>query len=71
MKIENTSPVNRSHATGHNHHLSKTARENTSNQAHLTNYQEWHKRRIKQLKYILQNYHTHTLDFYDYFFENS
>ena len=59
MKIENTSPVNRSRATGHNHQLSETTRENTSNQAHLANYQEWRKRTIKHLKCILQNYHSY------------
>jgi len=36
-KIENTSPVNTSRATHHKHQLSETARENTSNQAYLTN----------------------------------
>jgi len=35
-KIEDTAPVNTSCATGHNHQLSETARENTSNQAYLT-----------------------------------
>ena len=44
-------------ATGHTHQISETARENTSNQANLTNYQEWRKRTIKQLKCIFQNYH--------------
>ena len=55
-KIESTSPVTTSRATGHNHQL-ETARGNTSNQAHLANYQEWRKRTIKHLKCILQNYH--------------
>jgi len=36
-KIEDTAPVKTSRATGHNHQLSETARENTSNQAYLTN----------------------------------
>jgi len=53
-KIEDTAPVNTSCATGHNHQLSETARENTSNQAYLTSGT---KKTIKQLKCILQNYH--------------
>jgi len=36
-KIEDTVPVNTTRATHHKHQLSKTARENTSNQAYLTN----------------------------------
>ena len=36
-KIEDTTPVHTSRATGPKHQLSETARENTSNQAYLTN----------------------------------
>jgi len=36
-KFEDPTPINRWGATGHNHQLSETARENTSNQAYLTN----------------------------------
>jgi len=36
-KIEDTAPINTSRATGQNHQLSETARENTSNQEYLTN----------------------------------
>ena len=53
-KMEDTAPVNRSRATGHNHQLSETARENTSNQAYLANGT---KEQSSNRKCILQNYH--------------